>query len=274
VPHATVNGVRLYYEERGSGTPILGLHGAGSAAVFWEDAAERLAEDGRVITFDRRGSWRSERPEPYDVTSVREHADDALALLRVLDAEPAVLVGRSYGGTIALELALRHPESVLGIALLEAGPMGLSPEYDDWFRTVRAKVDEAGVDRAGETVLRDVFGAWEELPAVWAVLTARGACRYKTAVLCSYNASVEVGIRELRAHLSRYLDLVRKGEEIVVTDRGTPIARISAANGRSRIDELIAAGVIEPAPNKGPRKVPKPIEIKGGLSDLVDEQRG
>jgi prevent-host-death family protein len=85
---------------------------------------------------------------------------------------------------------------------------------------------------------------------------------------------VEVGIRELRAHLSRYLDLVRKGEEIVVTDRGTPIARISAANGRSRIDELIAAGVIEPAPNKGPRKVPKPIKIKGGLSDLVDEQRG
>ena len=85
---------------------------------------------------------------------------------------------------------------------------------------------------------------------------------------------MEVGIRELRAHLSRYLDRVRDGEEIVVTDRGKPIARISPANGRSRIDELIAAGIITPAPNTGPRRLPKPIKITGGISDLVDEQRG
>ena len=39
MPHELVNGVRLYYEDRGSGTPILGIHGAGSSAVFWEDAA-------------------------------------------------------------------------------------------------------------------------------------------------------------------------------------------------------------------------------------------
>jgi prevent-host-death family protein len=84
---------------------------------------------------------------------------------------------------------------------------------------------------------------------------------------------VEVGIRELRAHLSRYLDQVRDGEEIVVTDRGTPIAKISPANGRSRIDELIAAGILTPPVNKGPRSVPTPMKIKGGISDLVDEQR-
>jgi prevent-host-death family protein len=84
---------------------------------------------------------------------------------------------------------------------------------------------------------------------------------------------VEIGIRELRAHLSRYLDRVRDGEEIVVTDRGMPIARITPTNGRSRIDELIAAGILTPAPNQGPRTVPTPITIKGGVSDLVDEQR-
>jgi prevent-host-death family protein len=84
---------------------------------------------------------------------------------------------------------------------------------------------------------------------------------------------MEVGIRELRAHLSGYLDQVREGEEIVVTDRGTPIARISPANGRSKLDELIAAGVVEPAPRKTSRKLPKPIRIEGGLSDLVAEGR-
>lgn len=167
MPQASVNGVQLYYEERGSGTPILGIHGAGSSAVFWEDAAETLSEIGRTIIYDRRGSNRSERPAPYETTSVREHADDALELLRVLDAEPAVLIGRSYGGTVGLDLALRAPDSVLGVALLEAGPMGLSPEYDAWFTSLRAKLEEVAVDAIGETVVREVFGAWEDLPRRW-----------------------------------------------------------------------------------------------------------
>jgi pimeloyl-ACP methyl ester carboxylesterase len=175
VPHASVNGARLYYEERGAGTPVLGIHGAGSSAVFWEDAAERLASVGRVIIYDRRGCHRSERPDAYETTTVREHADDAYELIRALDAEPAILIGRSYGGTVALDLALRHPESVLGLALLEAGPMGLSAEYDAWFASLRAKVEAVEVDAVGEAVLREVFGAWEELPQVWRdVFTGNG----------------------------------------------------------------------------------------------------
>jgi pimeloyl-ACP methyl ester carboxylesterase len=102
---------------------------------------------------------------------VREHADDALALLQALDADPAILIGRSYGGTIALDLALRRPGSVLGVALLEAGSKGLSREYDEWFSALReaveATVQARGPDAVGETVLREVFGAWEELPNVF-----------------------------------------------------------------------------------------------------------
>jgi len=165
---ATVNGVRLYYEERGTGTPILGIHGAGSSAIFWQDAAERLSALGRVIVYDRRGCSRSERPEPYETTSVREHAIDARELLRTLDAAPAVLIGRSLGATIALDVALGHPESVLGLALLEGGPEGLSLEADAWFASLRDRLEAlaaAGrVEEAGEVVIRDVLGAWEELP--------------------------------------------------------------------------------------------------------------
>lgn len=179
MPHASVNGVRLYYEERGSGTPILGIHGAGSSALFWEDASERLSELGRVIIYDRRGCTRSERPERYETTSLQEHADDALALLRELDAEPAILIGRSYGGTIALDLAARSRESVLGVALLEAGPMGLSAEYDLWFTSLQDRIEEVvaqrGIDVVGETVMREVLGAWEELPEAYRdVFTANG----------------------------------------------------------------------------------------------------
>jgi esterase len=179
MPHVVANGVRFYYDEHGTGTPILGLHGGGSSAVFWEDAAERLCELGRVVIYDRRGSNRSERPERYDATSIGEQSEDALALMRALDAEPAVLIGRSYGATIALDLGLRHPESVLGVALLEAGTQGLSPEYDAWFaslaETIERTLAERGVDAVGEDVIRSVFGAWEELPAVWRdVFTANG----------------------------------------------------------------------------------------------------
>jgi pimeloyl-ACP methyl ester carboxylesterase len=98
---------------------------------------------------------------------VQEHAADALALLRELDAEPAVLIGRSYGGTVALDLALEHPQSVVGIALLEAGPMGLVPEYDSWFEALRAAAEEVPPASVGEVVMREVFGAWEELPSAW-----------------------------------------------------------------------------------------------------------
>jgi pimeloyl-ACP methyl ester carboxylesterase len=98
---------------------------------------------------------------------VQEHAADALALLRELDAVPAILVGRSYGGTVALDLALEHPESVVGIALLEAGPMGLSPEYDAWFGALRDQAEAVEPVAVGAVVMREVFGTWEELPRTW-----------------------------------------------------------------------------------------------------------
>ncbi len=83
---------------------------------------------------------------------------------------------------------------------------------------------------------------------------------------------VEVGIRDLRADLSRWIKRVREGEELVVTDRGEPVARIVPANGRSRFDELVAAGVIKLAPR---RKAPPPRPIEGiePLSDLLQDER-
>src|SRR5215211_3248239 len=103
MPEVLVNGVRLYVEERGRGEPILCIHGTSSSAMVWRRGAiDALSELGRVIVYDRRGCTRSERPEPYE-TSVVQHAGDAAALLRALDAVPAVVIGRSYGGETAIE---------------------------------------------------------------------------------------------------------------------------------------------------------------------------
>jgi esterase len=110
--------VSLYYEEHGAGEPILCIHGTGSSAALWFDAAHELATHGRTIVYDRRGFARSERPEPF-VTDVHQHTDDAAALIEALEAAPAVVIGRSYGGNVALELALRYPDRVRALALLE-----------------------------------------------------------------------------------------------------------------------------------------------------------
>ena len=108
----------------GAGAPILCIHGAGSSALAWAGAVEELARLGRVIAYDRRGCGRSERPEPYERTTVGEHADDAAALLDALAPAPAVVVGRSFGGWVATELALRHPGRVRALVLLEPDAPG------------------------------------------------------------------------------------------------------------------------------------------------------
>jgi prevent-host-death family protein len=83
---------------------------------------------------------------------------------------------------------------------------------------------------------------------------------------------MEVGIRELRNHLSRYLDRVRDGDEVVVTDRGRAIARVIPAGGERVLDRLIAEGVVKPA-RQPKRRAARPINTKGTVSDLVSEQR-
>jgi esterase len=166
---ANVNGVRLYYEEHGQGDPILCIHGTSSAAMVWRPSAiEALSRLGRVIVYDRRGCTRSERPDPYE-TSVVQHAEDAAALLDALEATPAVVIGRSYGGEMAIELALRHLGSVRALVLLEAAALTFDEEALAWAEQLRADVEEAAardVASVAETFLRRVVGdeQWEAFP--------------------------------------------------------------------------------------------------------------
>jgi esterase len=158
------NGVRLHYEERGEGAPILCIHGAGSTALVWADAAQKLRRLGRVIAYDRRGCARSERPEPYERTSIAEHADDAAALLDAIEATPALVIGRSYGGTIAIDLALRHPDRVRAVVGLEPdGSREMAPAAAAWVDAfadrMRAVAARDGVHALGEALITEVGGA-------------------------------------------------------------------------------------------------------------------
>ena len=89
-----------------------------------------------------------------------------------------------------------------------------------------------------------------------------------------YNQGMDVGIRELRAGLSRYVEQVKQGEEIVVTEHGKPVARLVPMNGERKRDRLIREGVLIPARNpKG--RLPEPITTTHDvrLSEIVLEMR-
>jgi pimeloyl-ACP methyl ester carboxylesterase len=181
VSEARVNGIRLYYEEQGEGAPIACINGAGSSAIMWDDAVPKLARLGRVINYDRRGCARTERPEPYERTTVAEQADDAAALLDSLGASAAVVIGRSYGGAVAIDLALRYPDQVRALALLEPDALGLSPAGLEWTKEwsgrLREVAERDGVDAVYEALVTEFFGegAWASFPEeAQLVLTRNG----------------------------------------------------------------------------------------------------
>ena len=179
VPEVRVNDVTLYFEEHGTGEPILCIHGTGSSSALWLEAAAELATRGRTILYDRRGFSRSERPEPF-FTDVSQQGDDAAALLDELAAEPAIVIGRSHGGEIAVDLALRYPDRVRALALLEGGGLALSEPVRRWIAALDDRLfaaAEADMDSVGRTLLAAVAGdeAWDGLPeAVQEIFTANG----------------------------------------------------------------------------------------------------
>ena len=105
----------LYYEEHGSGDPLLLIMGLATPSEGWMLQTPEFAEHYRTIVYDNRGVGRSSKPAgPY---TIHEMADDAVGLLDQLGVERAHVLGISMGGMIAQELVLHHPDRVRGLVL-------------------------------------------------------------------------------------------------------------------------------------------------------------
>jgi len=115
----TVDGVRLHYVERGSGKPVVLLHGNGVTFQDYEASGVLglAAQQHRVIAFDRPGFGYSERPRTTVWTPAAQGRLLAKAL-KELGVGPAVIVGHSWGTMVALAMALDEPAAVSGLVLL------------------------------------------------------------------------------------------------------------------------------------------------------------
>ncbi len=107
---AEVNGTRLFYARFGQGEPVLLLHGGMGNSNYFAYQIEALAKDHLVVAVDTRGHGRS--PVTSDAMSYDMLADDAVALMQLLELAPAAVVGWSDGAVTGLILAMRKPELV------------------------------------------------------------------------------------------------------------------------------------------------------------------
>lgn len=87
-----------------------------------------------------------------------------------------------------------------------------------------------------------------------------------------HTRSGEVGVRELHDRLSEYLQLVEEGQEVLVTRRGRPVARLSAAESRDPLAELAERGLVRMPKTQRSARRPQ-VKAKGPVADLVAEQR-
>jgi pimeloyl-ACP methyl ester carboxylesterase len=136
-------GVELHYVERGAGPPLLLVHAIASDATALAPVAQALAPHARTIAYDRRGYGDSGAPEPYAGTTAQEQAEDAAALLRALDAHPAVVCGDGFGALIALDLLTRHRALVRGAVLADPSLFMLVPAATEELAEQRARMEDA-----------------------------------------------------------------------------------------------------------------------------------
>ena len=123
-----VAGARLYYYAagtRGSGEPIILLHGFPCSGHLWSEVVPLLPTGHRIVVLDLLGYGRSDRPESRAV-GIRAHADRVLGLLDILGINYACVVGHDVGGGIAQSLAIRAPQRVSRLGLID------SVAFDDW----------------------------------------------------------------------------------------------------------------------------------------------
>lgn len=154
MPRIETNGIHLYYEVQGTGTPLLFIHGLGSSTEDWEPQVREFSRSHRVLTCDLRGHGRSDKPPgPY---SIPMFAADVAELLQALRCVPAHIVGLSLGGCVAMQLALDFPGLARALVIVNSAPEFVRRSFrtrvETWRRT--AIVHWRGLRAMGERIGR------------------------------------------------------------------------------------------------------------------------
>ncbi len=207
--YAPVNGLRMYYEDHGRGRPLVLLHGGGSTVqTSFGAILPRLARTRRVIAPEQQGHGHTadvDRPLTFE-----QMADDTAALLERLGVREADVLGFSNGGTVALQLAIRHPRLVRRLVVCSGmfARDGLPPEVWRGF--------EHASPASMPAPLREAYLAAAPAPEALPTLVAK-----TVAMLQRFTGIPEPALRAIRAPT-----LVMTGDADVSPEHSARLARI------------------------------------------------
>lgn len=146
----TVNGIEIAYERRGSGEPLLLIHGFPFDHTAWNSVIPLLENDFDVILPDLRGFGKSSSPE--SVYRIADMAVDLAGLLDHLSIEKAAVAGHSMGGYVSLAFAKACPNRVSGLALISSQAAADSPERKEGRYKTAQEVEEKGVGAVADAM--------------------------------------------------------------------------------------------------------------------------
>ena len=195
MPLAAVNGINVYYEDHGSGFPVVLMHGYSASSRMWQGQVEPVSASYRLITFDMRGHGQTDSPTDQAAYSEAAVVGDLHELLKMLGVSKAVIGGLSLGGYMSLAFNLAHPEMVQALVLCDCGPGYRSDQ-------ARAGWNETAVKRAERFESEGLAALGRSAEVVAASQThrsAEGLARAARGMLAQFDARVIESLDKVQA---------------------------------------------------------------------------
>jgi pimeloyl-ACP methyl ester carboxylesterase len=165
----TPDGVQLYYEEAGAGTPVVFIHEFAGDYRTWEPQMRRFSRSHRCITYSQRGYLPSDVPDEPERYGQDIARTDVIALMDVLGIDRAHVVGHSMGAYTALHVGLRHPERCISVTAAGCG----------WGSLADPAARQAMRNQAADTAKLFTEKTMAEAAAIYSDTPTRQAHKYK-----------------------------------------------------------------------------------------------
>ena len=268
--YADVNGVRMYYEEHGSGQPLILLHGGLGSGDMYGPILPALARDRRVITADLQAHGHTadvDRPLRHELL-----ADDVAGLIRHVGLAQADVMGYSFGAGAALRTAIQHPDLVRRLVITS-----FPCRRDGWYPESLAGMDQMGSQLAGMLMQSPVGEAYARIaprPEDFGVLLDKTGELLRrdydwSADVAKITAPVMLVFADADAvrpaHVVEFYELLGGGLRDANWDGSLrPVARLAVLPGQTHYDIFASAGLpaavtgflaaqsLEPPPPLGP----------------------
>ncbi|MEM8619266.1 MAG: alpha/beta hydrolase [Actinomycetota bacterium] len=165
MPFVSVNDIDVYFERHGAGPPVLNISGSGNDLRESPPGVIPLNRAFEVLHYDQRGLGQTSSPD--GTYTMADYADDAAALISSMGWSRCHIVGTSFGGMVALNLAVRHPDLIDRLVLCCTSPGGEAPSYP-LHRLARLSAEDAFAERCRLTDRRYDPDADEPIPGLGA----------------------------------------------------------------------------------------------------------